>query len=325
MKLAGKVALVTGGSRGVGRGVARALGEAGATVYVTGRTSSPADDPPPGTVEHVAREVDAAGGRGIPVRCDHGDDRQIAALFERVAGEAGRLDVLVNNVFSGVSDMADTAALRFWEIDPGAWDRMNQVGLRAHYVAAVHAARLMVPRRSGLIVQISSFGAISYLFNTAYGVGKAAIDRLTSDLAFELKGEGVAVISVWPGMVRTELTEQLRLEATPGYRRIFDAYGESPLVAGRAVAGLAADPDVMRRTGRVVIAAELPRRYGVRDEAGRRPWSPRSIRTMARAVLPRSLAGAAVLVPPLRIPLRVVGPILTRFSAVLKAHGGYRR
>lgn len=325
MRLAGKIALVTGGSRGVGRGIAVGLGEAGATVYVTGRTSAGAGGSPrPGTVEHAALAVDTAGGRGIPVRCDHADDAQIAALFERIARESGRLDVLVNNVYSGVADIADGVARRFWELDPDAWDRMNHVGLRAHYVAAVHAARLMVPRRTGLIVQVSSFGSISYLFHLAYGVGKAAVDRMTADMAFELKSEGIAVVSLWPGMVRTELTEDLLRDASSGYRKVFDAYGESPLVAGRAVAGLASDPHVLRRTGRVVIAAEAPRRYGVRDERGRRPWSPRSLRTLAKAVLPRSLSGAAVLVPPFRIPLRLVGPVLTQFSAVLRRHGGFR-
>ena len=242
--LAGKVALVTGGSRGVGRGIARGLGEAGATVYVTGRTSRQGPDPGPGTIEHVAREVDELGGRGIPVRCDHNDDAAVAGLFERIESEAGRLDLLVNNVHSGVDLILDTVHQRFWEIDPGCWDRMNGVGLRGHYIASVHGARMMVRRRSGLIVNVSSIGASSYLFNIAYGVGKAALDRMTADMAVELRNEGVTVISLWPGLVRTELTSAQLTDAIPAYRRIFDACSETPLLSGRVLAALAADDRV---------------------------------------------------------------------------------
>lgn len=325
MTLSGKVALVTGGSRGVGRGIALGLGEAGATVYVTGRTTRNGAEPEAGTIEHAARAVDAAGGRGIPVRCDHADDGEIRALFERIERESGRLDVLVNNVYSGVREIADTVHRRFWETEPELWDRMNLVGLRSHYVASVHAARIMVPRRSGLIVNVSSFGSLSYLFNAAYGVGKAALDRLTADLAAELAGEGVVVVSVWPGFVRTELTSTVFEDAAPGYRRIFEAYAESPIVSGRAIAALAADPALRRRSGRVVIAAEAARRYGLLDESGRRPVSPRSIRRLARAILPERWGRLAALVPPFHAPFWAIGPVLTRFSAVLKSRGGFRQ
>ena len=321
--LAGKVALVTGASRGVGRGIARGLGEAGATVWVTGRTVQRGPAPEPGTVESVAAEVDALGGRGIPVRCDHGRDDEIAALFARVETEAGRLDVLVNNAHSGVNEMAEAVDRRFWELEPEDWDRMNAVGLRGHYVASVHAARIMVRQRSGLIVNISSFGAIAYLFDVAYGVGKAALDRLTSDMAIELKRDGVAVVSLWPGLVRTELTERIIQEATPGYRRIYEAYGETTAITGRAAAALAAQPDILRRTGRVMIAAEVMRRAGMRDEAGRKPCSPRSLTTFARALLPGRSQRLAVLVPHLNLPLPVAGWIVRKFSEILK-RSGYR-
>jgi NAD(P)-dependent dehydrogenase (short-subunit alcohol dehydrogenase family) len=325
MTLTGKVALVTGASRGVGRGIARGLGEAGATVYVTGRTTSGGVGVEPGTIESVAREVDVLGGRGIPIRCDHGVDEDIARLFARIERDSGPLDVLVNNAHSGLTDIARNVGRRFWEIDPDTWDHMNHVGLRGHYVASVHAARMMVARHSGLIVNVSSFGSLAYLFDVAYGVGKAALDRLTADMARELRPEGVAVVSLWPGFVRTELTSSLMEDATPGYRRVFDAYGETPLVSGRAVAALAADPRILRVSGTVQIAAEVARRHGFREENGERPLSPRSIRRLVRALLPVRWQRCAALAPPGPVPLFLVAPALTRFSEILKENGGYRR
>ena len=324
MSLAGTIALVTGGSRGVGRGIAHGLGSAGATVYLTGRTVSTGGDPLPGMIEHVAHEVDRLGGRGIAVRCDHTHPEEIAALFARIRAESGRLDVLVNNVHSGVNAIAENVARRFWEIDPGVWDQMNDAGLRGHYFASVHAARIMVAQRSGLIVNVSSFAALSYLFNAAYGIGKAAVDRMTRDLASELRSEGVAVVSLWPGLVRTELTDPLMRAASPGYRRIFEAYGESPLRAGRAAAVLAADPNILRRTGTVQIAAEVMQRHGLRDPDGLRPSSPRGLRTFARALLPPAWSPLSTLVPPVNVPLWLAARVITRFSEVLRGDGGYR-
>lgn len=324
MSLAGKIALVTGASRGIGRAIASALGGAGATVYVTGRTSSPAPDPPPGTIEAAARAVDAAGGRGVAVRCDHADASQIAALFARIAGESGRLDLLVNNAHSGVHEIATSTGRRFWELDDSSWDAMNAAGLRGHFLASVHAARLMVPRHAGAIVNISSFGALSYLFHAAYGIGKAAVDRMTRDLAFELAPERIAVVSLWPGLVRTETTEAALAGATAGYRRIYEAYAEPPIRAGHAVVALASDPGLRRRTGTVQIAAEVMRRHGMRDDDGRRPDSPRSLRTLARAALPGGWRRFAAIVPPANVPLAVVGPVLTRFSRGLKERGGFQ-
>lgn len=325
MKLAGKIALVTGGSRGVGRGIARGLGEAGATVYLTGRTSSPGPEPEPGTIEHVAAEVDRLGGRGIPVRCDHDDDAEIARLFSRIETESKRLDILVNNVHSGIAGMAETAHRRFWEDGPEIWDRMNRVGLRAHYVASIHGARSMVRQRGGLIVNVSSPGAMGYLFNLAYGVGKAAIDRMTADMAVELRPFGVAVLSLWPGLVKTEFTAEMIEEASSGFRRIFDAYAETPIVSGRAVAALAAEPTILRMSGRVAIASEVARRYGFRNEDGSRPESPFSLRTFARAALPGRARPFASIVPPVRAPMWLVARVLRRFSDVLKEEGGFRR
>ncbi len=325
MNLRGKVALVTGASRGVGRGIARGLGEAGVTVYVTGRTVRSSETAEPGTIEHVALEVDRLGGKGIPVRCDHAVDEEIRLLFARIQEESGHLDVLVNNVHSGLRDLAESGDRRFWEIEPELWDRMNGVGLRSHYISSVYAARMMVARRSGLIVNVSSFGSIAYLPSIAYGVGKTALDRLTADMAVELRDEGVAVVSLWPGFVRTELFSALMQDATPGYRRIFEAYGETPLVSGRAVAALAAEPGVLRRSGKVAIASEIARRYGLRDEDGARPCSPRSFRRLARAALPGKWRMLSILVPPGNVPLWAVRLVLRKFSEILTARGGYRR
>jgi NAD(P)-dependent dehydrogenase (short-subunit alcohol dehydrogenase family) len=162
------------------------------------------------------------------------------------------------------------------------------------------------------------------MFDIAYAAGKTALDRLTADMARELRPKGVAVVSLWPGFVWTELTSSLRADATPGYRRILDAFGESPLVAGRAVAALAGDPQVLRLSGRVQIAAEVAARYGLRDEDGRRALSPRSLRRLARAVLPEGWQRLAALAPTVRVPLFLVGPALSRFADHVKRDGGFR-
>jgi dehydrogenase/reductase SDR family protein 1 len=269
MRLDGSVALVTGASRGVGRGIALALGVAGATVYVTGRTTDA--DPPgelPGTIDATVRDVTSAGGRGIAVRCDHRDDAQVDAVFTRIAAEHHHLDLLVNNVWGGYERMVEDGVFRFaepfWQQPLTRWDSMFGAGVRAHYVASAFAARLMVPRGRGLIVNISFFAAQKYLSNVAYGVSKAATDRLTRDCAHELRAHGVAVVSLYPGLVRTEsvmrAAEYLDLSNS-----------ESPEFVGRAVAALAADPDVLRRSGEVLIAAALAREYGFTDLDGRTP------------------------------------------------------
>jgi NAD(P)-dependent dehydrogenase (short-subunit alcohol dehydrogenase family) len=322
MTLAGKVALVTGASRGVGRGIARALGAAGATVYVTGRSASSGPDAEPGTIESAAREVDAEGGRGIPVRCDHGRLDEIAALFARIEGESGRLDVLVNNAHSGLADLVAGVSSRFWEREPELFARMNRAGLEGHYAASVHAARMMVARRSGLIVNVGSFGSLTYGFDVAYGVGKAALDRFSADAARELRPHRVAVVSLWPGFVWTELMSAALEGAAPFHRRILEAYGESPLVSGRAVAALAADPDVLRVSGRVLIAAEVAARHGFLADDGRRPLSPRSLRRLARALVPARWQRLASLAPEVNIPLFLAAPVLSRFSESLKRGSG---
>jgi len=266
--LDGRVAIVTGASRGIGRGCALELGAAGATVYVTGRTVTEGAAELPGTVTATATEIAAAGGRAVAVRCDHRDDAQVESLFERVLAEQGRLDLLVNNAFIIPKEL--TAGLPFWRCPISNWDDMLDVGTRSAYVASVFAARIMIARKSGLIANISSSGAAEYAWHVAYGVGKAALDRLTADTARELREHGVAVVSLWPGLVRTERVVSMR-DALPALN--FET-AESPRFSGRAVVALAADPDVLRRSGSAFASHDLALEYGFRDVDGRLPPGP---------------------------------------------------
>jgi len=266
--LAGRVAVVTGASRGVGKGCALELGLAGASVYLTGRTVADGAAPLPGSVTATAAEIAAAGGRAVAVPCDHRDDSQVEALFERVAAEQGRLDVLVNNAFLIPREL--TSGKPFWRCPISNWDDMLDIGTRSAYVASLFAARMMVERRAGLIANISSSGAAEYAWHVAYGVGKAALDRFTADAAHELREHGVAVVSLWPGLVRTE-----RVEATRDALPTLDVENaESPRFTGRAVVALAGDPAVLRRSGSAFACRELAEEYGFRDVDGRLPAGP---------------------------------------------------
>lgn len=260
--LAGKVAVVTGASRGVGKGVALALGEAGATVYVTGR-SRRGEHGLGGSIDETAELVTRRGGRGIAVPCDHDDDDAVGALFARVARETGQLDVLVNNAFA----LPEGELFgKFWELPTSQWDVYARVGLRSHFVASVHAARIMVPAKRGLIAMVSSFAGGTYAVSVAYGAAKAGVDRMAKDMALELKKRGVAVVSLWPGVVKTERVLAMG-EAWP-----FDvSKGESAEFTGRAVVALATDPAVMDRSGKAHIVADLAEAYGFTDVDGTRP------------------------------------------------------
>ena len=175
-RLAGKIALVTGASRGIGKGVALGLGEEGCTVYVTGKTFRNGDSNRPGSVTATAEEVSKIGGRGIALVCDHHEDSQTEAAFQRVQKEQDRLDILVNNATSYSTDIGPPEDHPFWESALQDWDEMNAVGLRSHYVASMFAARMMIPRRRGLIVNISSIGTIKYTGSVSYNVVKAGVD-----------------------------------------------------------------------------------------------------------------------------------------------------
>ena len=255
--LDGKVAVVTGSSRGIGRGTAIALAELGATVYVTGRTTT--GDL---SIGETARLVDAAGGHGIAVEVDHGDDAQIATLFAQVRDRWGHLDILVNNVYKIPSPPAWGGG--FWDHPIAVWDDQVGIGLRAHYVASWHAAPLLFAAGpGGFICNVSSPGGQSYHFSSSYGAGKAGLDRLTADMAVELEPKGIAVVSLYPGSVATEFIQEWST------KRGTDLSGsQTTLGVGRTVAALATLPDLMARSGTIQWCEDLSRELNVRDENG---------------------------------------------------------
>ncbi len=266
--LSGRVAIVTGASRGIGKGCALELGALGATVYVTGRSTLPGAHALGGTVAETAAAVTAAGGLGIAVACDHREDAQVLRLFEQVDAERGRLDILVNNAFIIPKEL--TSGKPFWEVPLSNWDDMVDVGTRSAYVASALAAKRMVAAQRGLIVNISSSGAREYAWHVAYGVGKCALDRLTADAAHELRAHGVAVVSLWPGLVLTE-----RLQGAQAAMPQLDFAGaESQRFTGRAVAALACDAEALRFSGRAIASRELADVYGFTDVDGRLPKGP---------------------------------------------------
>ncbi|MGK7963116.1 SDR family NAD(P)-dependent oxidoreductase [Crocosphaera sp.] len=313
--LKGKVALVTGATRGIGKGIAIGLGEAGATVYITGRTlgSSESGNTPndnvSGTLIETQKAVNEAGGNCIPVQVDHSDDEQVKLLFERIKNEQnGQLDILVNNVFSGVKAIGDAFGKPFWKHDPSLWDAINNVGLRSHYVTSMFAARLMSQRQQGLICTISSWGGLSYIFGAAYGAGKAACDRLAADMAVELKANNIMSLSLWPGIVATEqmlaFSQRKKTENETKLDNVtFNDYynWETPLFTGRVIAALAADSKTMKRTGKVQIIAELAKRYNIVDEKDNRPVSLRSLRFILTSAIP-ALKQYSWLIPDIYIP-----------------------
>jgi dehydrogenase/reductase SDR family member 1 len=274
--LDGRVAIVTGASRGIGKGIALELGAAGATVYVTARSVEPG--PIPGTIGETVSEIEAAGGTAIGIACDHHDDVQVTAVFDRIRTEQGRLDVLVNNVYSAI-DLAPWLGRPFWEVPVDAWDQVIGIGVRSHYVAAALATPMLLDSGRALIANISSSGAVQYAHNVLYGVGKAALDKMTADMDHELRGRGVAVVSVWPGLVRTEIVELGARQSDDG-RAVLDLPGEgtfdlaeaeSPRFVGRSVVALAADPAVEKHSGLAVTTLALAEQYGFTDLDGRVP------------------------------------------------------
>ncbi|MCW2548223.1 MAG: short-chain dehydrogenase [Mycobacterium sp.] len=274
--LDGKVAVVTGASRGIGKGIALELGAAGATVYVTGRTVEAGVNPLPGTVSETAEQLTELGGTGVAVGCDHHQDDQVRALFARVGQEQARLDILVNNVYSA-PDLAPWLGQKFWELPLEAWDQIIDIGTRSHYVASALGVPLMPA--GALIVNISSSGAVSYGHNVVYGVGKAAVDKMTSDMAVELASRGVNIVSLWPGLVRTELLEfgtQLDEQGKPyielpGEGRFDISAAETPRFVGRAVVALAGDPGIGGRSGKAFTSAQLAGELGFTDVDGSVP------------------------------------------------------
>jgi len=268
--LHGKVAVVTGGSRGVGKGIALGLGEAGATVYITGRTIKDKTDVGKlgGTIFQTAKEVIAVGGKGIAIQCDHRDDKQVEGAFKQIAKESKKIDILVNNAWAGYENMREgrtfTYFKPFWEQPFWRWDAMFNAGVRPAYTSSAYAARRMTKKKKGLIVNISFWSAQVYLGNTQYGVSKAAVDKMSEYMAHELEKYNVAVVSLYPGLVRTESVMK--------NAKHFDmSNSESPQFIGRVVTALATDPDIMKKSGKVLVAAQEALEYGIQDIDGRQP------------------------------------------------------
>ena len=290
-KLDDCVCLVTGASRGIGKGIAIELGRQGATVYITGTTSSQSkgtkEPDGPGTIEDTAREITEAGGQGIALLCDHSNDDDVRNVMNRIQDDYGKLDILVNNAFRLPRGGVQVLYKKFWEQTPDVWDSFHTVGLRSHFVTSAFAMPLLQAARERrptnlprpFIAMIGSFGGLTYTFNVAYGVGKAGVDRLAKDMAVELTPEDICVCSFWPGVVNTERT-QVSVENGD-----WDKYvglpldnSESTEFTGKAIAAVATDPDNMKRTGTYQVVAEVAEEYGFTDIDGRIPPSIRSLR-----------------------------------------------
>lgn len=264
----GQVCVVTGASRGIGRGIALQLCQAGATVYITGRYLD--------TLKATAQEAQSLGGRCVPVVCDSSQESEVKSLFEQVDREQqGRLDVLVNNAYAGVQAIMNTINKSFWEVPASIWDDINNVGLRGHYLCSVYGARLMVPAGKGLIVIVSSPGGLQHMFSVPYGVGKAACDRLAADCAHELRQHGVSYVSLWPGLVQTELVKEFMAKEEQSNHPLFKkmkpnfSSAESTEMSGKCVVALATDPNILSLSGKVLPSCDLARRYGLKDVDGR--------------------------------------------------------
>lgn len=330
------VALVTGATRGIGKGIAIALAQAGATVYITGRSLNQKSDKKPneeiatettetmaGSLAETQAIMDASAGTCIPCQVDHSDDEQVKQLFDRIKTEQnGQLDLLVNNVYGGVRALRTHQGKPFWEAEASLWDACNNVGLRSHYIASRLAAQLMVPQKQGLIVTISSWGGLSPIFGVAYGTGKSACDRLAAEMAAELKPNNVTSIALWPGIVGTEhiseFVEEAKAQNTSDARMNMMSTRfnwETPIFTGRVIAELLKEPNLIDLSGKLQIVAELAARYGIVDEKGVRPASLRSLKFLLPAGLPR-LQPYAQLIPDLRIPWWLL--LLTALSAPKK-------
>jgi NAD(P)-dependent dehydrogenase (short-subunit alcohol dehydrogenase family) len=267
------VAVVTGASRGAGAGIAEALGSHGCTVYVTGRTRDATASRQAGTIDETAARVTAAGGTGIAVAVDHGDDDQVRALFARIAEDTGRVDILVNNAAIIRDEMMGRT--KFWEEPLNVIDTLD-VGLRSSYVATVLAAPLMLPQRRGLVAFSSSSGAVHYAFGPAYGVPKAGTDKMAADMAFDFREFGVATVSMWMGSLLTDRVRKIIASNPEKFGHILQS-AETPGLTGHVIWALFNDPDLMDVSGQTLIGAELARKYGIADEEGRQPPSYRDL------------------------------------------------
>ncbi len=269
------VAVVTGASRGAGRGIAIALGSHGCTVYVTGRTLKEGDANVPGTIGATAEAVTQAGGQGIAVRCDHGNDADVKALFDQVEREQGRIDILVNNACA-IHDQLPGPG-NFWE-KPIEIGDMITVGVRSGFTASWHAAPVMVRQDKGLIVFTSAPGAVHYCLGPAYGAHKAGVDKMAADMGvdFQDAGSHVAALSIWMGSLATDRLLALMASAPDKFKHL-EGTIESPEYTGHIIWGLFNDPDLDKLNGQTVIGAEMGRKYGIPDIGGAYPPSVRDM------------------------------------------------
>jgi len=253
--LKGKIALVTGGTRNVGKGIAIGLGEAGATVYVTGRSIT----------ENEVNGITNAGGKGIAVVCNHENDDDVKGVFELIEKNEGRLDILVNNAWGGYNRLRNRKSYAefkwkapFWEQPFGLWEEMNNVGVRSNYIASIYATKLMLKQKCGLIANISFYASRKYYGNVIYGVAKAAVDKMTMDMSVELKKHNITCVSLYPGYIDDN-------KKSPNPKK------ESSQFVGRAIAAIAFDKNILKKTGQILVAAELARKYGFTDIDGIQP------------------------------------------------------
>ncbi len=253
--LEGKIALVTGGTRNVGKGIALGLGEAGATVYVTGRSITDKD----------VKGITAAGGKGIALVCNHENDEEVKKVFEQIEKMEGKLDILVNNAWGGYNRLRNRTQYQgfkwkevFWKQPLELWNEMNNVGVRSSYVSSVYATELMLKQKQGLIVNISFYASRKYYGNVIYGISKAAVDKMSMDMAVELKPHNIVCLSLYPGYIDDN-------KKTPNPKK------ESSQFVGRAIASLASDKEIMSKTGQILVAAELAKEYGFKDIDGTQP------------------------------------------------------
>ncbi len=260
------IALVTGASRGVGRGIALALGQAGAVVYLTGRTLKEGSGPVAlrGSLQSTASEIEALGGKAIVCRCDHRRDTQVRRVFDRIDREYGRLDVMVNNAWGGYEPLHRNEFYqgRFWERPVREWDEVFEVGVRSCYIATSLAVPLMLRAQDGLIVNISFYSFSHGQGGVAYQSAKLCVDKMTNDMARDLRSSDVSCVSLWPGYVRTEGVMRFNSPMTDT---------ESPWYVGRAVVALASDAKVKKKSGQILFVGELAKEYDFDDEDGSRP------------------------------------------------------
>jgi NAD(P)-dependent dehydrogenase (short-subunit alcohol dehydrogenase family) len=269
------VAIVTGASRGAGRGIAIALGAHGCTVYVTGRTLNPGDHNLGGTIAETAAAVTAAGGKGIAVKCDSANDDEVKALFEQVMAEQGRIDILVNNAAAIYDELSMPG--NFWEKPLKLGDLIN-VGVRSGYVASWLAAPIMVKQNRGLIVFTSAPGAVHYTFGPAYGAHKCGMDKMAHDMDIDFKhaGANVSTTSIWMGAVLTERL-QMVIDSDKETFGGLAAISETPEFTGHIIWAMYNDPGLAEKSGKTFIGAELAVEYGIKEDDGRQPPSYRDL------------------------------------------------